>query len=194
MKKFFLAMSVLAVSACVFVSCETKPAATSSQQSQQQSQQSAPAAAAQASINPEQMKALVNAEWDAVPQALLDSMGVKPLKSFKEEAKEAQNDNVQYYFGKGASVELDAEGHLTKVVADDDNAVVVYLTAESVAYGSIAFRSEAAYNEFVKKVQAEKGKEADDESINLEYEPKGKKANDGYEADKWFFVDFTADK
>ena len=64
---------------------------------------------------PECIETLVNADWDAVPQELLDAMGMKPLNSFKQEVKDAQVDNLQYYFGKGAEVELDNEGHAGRI-------------------------------------------------------------------------------
>lgn len=147
-------------------------------------------------LTPEDVEALVKAEWDSVPQDLLDKMGVKELKSFKEEVKEAQNDNVQYYFGRGASVELDKEGQPVKISADNENAIVIYITAESVAYGSIAFRSEADYNDFVKKTETINKPSTDEEAV-FEFTASGKNTKDdtpGYEKEKWFFVDFTSDK
>lgn len=149
---------------------------------------------ASVSISPENIEALVDADWDSIPQQLLDTMGIKALQSFKQEAKEAQVDNLQYYYGTGATVELDKEGQPVKITADNDNAVVIYLTAESVAYGTIAFSNEADYNDFMKKVEA-KGKAQEEEGF--EYEGKGKNTKGeeaGYEKDKWFFVSFTADK
>ena len=150
-----------------------------------------PAREAPVSVTPEKIQALVDADWDSVPQTMLDDLGFKVLKKFKEEAKDAQCDNMQYYFGRGAAVELDGEGQLTKSTAESDNAIIVYITAESVAYGSIAFRSEADFNDFKVKVEAMKpvGEDA------MEFEPVGKDPEQkGYEADKWFFVNFTNSK
>ena len=129
-------LSVIVLAVVVMMSaCKSKPADNANAEQQEST--------TTAALTPEGLISLVNAEWDAVPQDLLDSMGVKALKSFKEEVKDAQVDNLQYYFGRGASVELDNEGQPVKITADDENAIVIYLTAESVAYGSIAFRSEA---------------------------------------------------
>lgn len=185
MKKYLLSVTMFALAIVSMVACKAK-----TDDAQKQEQKVENTAAAAAAINPEDVKALVDADWDAVPQSLLDKMGVKVLKAFKEEAKEAQVDNMQYYFGRGASVELDKEGQLTKATADDANAVIIYLTAESVAYGTIAFANETEYNEFVKKTQAK----ANGEEAEIEYEPQGKNADDtpGYEAGKWFMVDFTS--
>ncbi len=178
-------MIMIAVAAFVFAACQPK------QPANQETAKTTETAAA-ASVTPEKIKALVDAEWDSVPQAVLDDLGFKALKLFKQEVKDAQCDNLQYYFGKGASVELDNEGQLTKSTADDENAIIVHLTAESVAYGSIAFRNEADYNEFAKKAEASKPKV---EGEGMEYEAVGKDPEmSGYEADKWFFVIFTNDK
>ncbi len=181
-------LSVIVLAMVVMMSaCKSKPA-DNTNAGQQES-------AATAILTPEGLISLVNADWDAVPQDLLDSMGVKALKSFKQEAKEAQVDNLQYYFGRGASVELDNEGQPVKITADDENAIVIYLTAESVAYGSIAFRSEADYNEFMKKANAFSEKTG--EEPEMEFTDSGKNTeedNPGFEKDKWFFVDFTSNK
>ena len=147
---------------------------------------------------PECIETLVNADWDAVPQELLDAMGMKPLNSFKQEVKDAQVDNLQYYFGKGAEVELDNEGHAVKITDKDDDAVVIYLTAESVAYGTIAFRSEADYNEFLKKAQAIKeSKEKAGQEVEMEFVGIGKNVGSedrGYDEGEWYFVEYTYDK
>lgn len=181
-------LSVIVLAMVVMMSaCKSKPA-DNTNAGQQES-------AATAILTPEGLISLVNADWDAVPQDLLDSMGVKALKSFKQEAKEAQVDNLQYYFGRGASVELDNEGQPVKITADSENAIVIYLTAESVAYGSIAFRSEADYNEFMKKANAFSEKAG--EEPEMEFTDSGKNTeedNPGFEKDKWFFVDFTSNK
>lgn len=181
-------LSVIVLAVVVMMSaCKSKPA-DNTNAGQQES-------AATAILTPEGLISLVNADWDAVPQDLLDSMGVKALKSFKQEAKEAQVDNLQYYFGRGASVELDNEGQPVKITADSENAIVIYLTAESVAYGSIAFRSEADYNEFMKKANAFSEKAG--EEPEMEFTDSGKNTeedNPGFEKDKWFFVDFTSNK
>ena len=186
--KFLFSIISLAIVAMVSA-CKSKPA--------EPAEKSDDAAKTElVCLTPENIEALVNADWDAVPQELLDSMGIKALKSFKEEVKDAQCDNMQYYFGRGASVELDNEGQPVKITADDDNAIVIYLTAESVAYGSIAFRSEADYNEFVKKTESV-NKENADEEASFEFTDSGKNTEGdtpGFEKDKWFFVDFTSDK
>ena len=181
-------LSVIVLAVVVMMSaCKSKPADNANAEQQE--------SAATAVLTPEGLISLVNAEWDAVPQDLLDSMGVKALKSFKEEVKDAQVDNLQYYFGRGASIELDNEGQPVKITADDENAIVIYLTAESVAYGSIAFRSEADYNEFMKKANAFSEKAG--EEPEMEFTGSGKNTeedNPGFEKDKWFFVDFTSNK
>lgn len=181
-------LSVIVLAVVVMMSaCKSKPADNTNAEQQEST--------TTAALTPEGLISLVNAEWDAVPQDLLDSMGVKALKSFKEEVKDAQVDNLQYYFGRGASVELDNEGQPVKITADDENAIVIYLTAESVAYGSIAFRSEADYNEFMKKANAFSEKAG--EEPEMEFTDSGKNTeedNPGFEKDKWFFVDFTSNK
>lgn len=184
--KILFAVISLAIVA-MMSACKSKPADNTNAEQQEST--------ATAALTPEGLISLVNAEWDAVPQDLLDSMGVKVLKSFKEEVKDAQVDNLQYYFGRGASVELDSEGQPVKITADDENAIVIYLTAESVAYGSIAFRSEADYNEFMKKAEAFSEKAG--EEPDMEFTGNGKNTEDenpGYEKDKWFFVDYIYNK
>lgn len=184
-------LSVIVLAVVVMMSaCKSKPADNANAE-----QQESAATAALANLTPECLISLVNADWDAVPQDLLDSMGVKALKSFKQEAKEAQVDNLQYYFGRGASVELDNEGQPVKITADSENAIVIYLTAESVAYGTIAFSSEADYNEFMKKAEAFSEKAG--EEPDMEFTGNGKNTEDenpGYEKDKWFFVDYIYNK
>ena len=185
-KNAILSVIVLAVGV-MMSACKSKPADNANAEQQE--------SAATAILTPEGLISLVNAEWDAVPQDLLDSMGVKALKSFKEEVKDAQVENLQYYFGRGASVELDNEGQPVKITADSEDAIVIYLTAESVAYGSIAFRSEADYNEFMKKANAFSEKAG--EEPEMEFTDSGKNTeedNPGFEKDKWFFVDFTSNK
>ena len=181
-------LSVIVLAVVVMMSaCKSKPADNANAEQQE--------SAATAILTPEGLISLVNAEWDAVPQDLLDSMGVKVLNTFKKEEKEAQVDNLQYYYGRGASVELDNEGQPVKITADDENAIVIYLTAESVAYGSIAFRSEADYNEFMKKAEAFSEKAG--EEPEMEFTGSGKNTEEGYpgfEKDKWFIVDYTSDK
>ncbi len=191
MKKnsFYAVLAVVALA--VMAACKSKQAEPAEAQKAEQTVTSEPLRLA-----PEHLVALIDADWDAVPQDLLDKMGMKALKSFKKEFKEAQVDNLQYYFGRGASVELDNEGQPVKITAENENAVVLYLTAESVAYGTIAFRSEADYNEFMKKTGA-KAKDNAEEEIVIEYEGKGMNtAGDepGYEKGKWFFVRYIADK
>lgn len=184
--KFFFSIISLAIVA-MMSACKSKPADNANAEQQE--------SAATVALTPESLISLVNAEWDAVPQDLLDSMGIKALKSFKQEVKDAQVDNLQYYFGRGASVELDNEGQPVKITADDENAIVIYLTAESVAYGSIAFRSEADYNEFMKKANAFSEKAG--EEPEMEFTESGKNTeedNPGFEKDKWFFVDYTYNK
>lgn len=181
-------LSVIVLAVVVMMSaCKSKPA-DNANAGQQES-------AATAVLTPEGLISLVNADWDAVPQDLLDSMGVKVLNTFKKEEKEAQVDNLQYYYGRGASVELDNEGQPVKITADSENAIVIYLTAESVAYGVIAFRSEADYNEFMKKANAFSEKAG--EEPEMEFTGSGKNTEEGYpgfEKDKWFIVDYTSDK
>ena len=181
-------LSVIVLAVVVMMSaCKSKPADNANAEQQE--------SAATAVLTPEGLISLVNAEWDAVPQDLLDSIGVKTLKSFKEEVKDTQVDNLQYYFGRGASVELDNEGQPVKITADSEDAIVIYLTAESVAYGSIAFRSEADYNEFMKKANAFSEKAG--EEPEMEFTGSGKNTEEGYpgfEKDKWFIVDYTSDK
>ena len=181
-------LSVIVLAVVVMMSaCKSKPADNANAEQQEST--------TTAALTPEGLISLVNADWDAVPQGLLDSMGVKVLNTFKKEEKEAQVDNLQYYYGRGASVELDNEGQPVKITADDENAIVIYLTAESVAYGSIAFRSEADYNEFMKKANAFSEKAG--EEPEMEFTDSGKNTeedNPGFEKDKWFFVDFTSNK
>ncbi|MBQ6204966.1 MAG: hypothetical protein IJK46_12850 [Prevotella sp.] len=181
-------LSVIVLAVVVMMSaCKSKPAGNTNAEQQEST--------TTAALTPEGLISLVNAEWDAVPQDLLDSMGVKVLNTFKKEEKEAQVDNLQYYYGRGASVELDNEGQPVKITADSENAIVIYLTAESVAYGVIAFRSEADYNEFMKKANAFSEKAG--EEPEMEFTGNGKNTEDdnpGYEKDKWFFVDFTSNK
>ena len=181
-------LSVIVLAVVVMMSaCKSKPADNANAEQQEST--------TTAALTPEGLISLVNADWDAVPQGLLDSMGVKVLNTFKKEEKEAQVDNLQYYYGRGASVELDSEGQPVKITADDENAIVIYLTAESVAYGSIAFRSEADYNEFMKKANAFSEKAG--EEPEMEFTDSGKNTeedNPGFEKDKWFFVDFTSNK
>jgi len=154
--------------------------------------------AAVMNLTPENMVALVDADWDAVPQEVLDAMGVKALNSFKKEVKDAQVDNMQYYFGKDAVVELDAEGKPVKIADDNENAVVIHLTAESVAYGTIAFRNEADYNEFMNKANTVKeNKDKAGEELEMEFSGLGKNTEaevPGFEKDKWFLVNFTSNK
>ena len=114
--KYLFTVISLAIVA-MMSACKSKPA-DNANAGQQES-------AATAILTPEGLISLVNAEWDAVPQDLLDSMGVKVLKSFKEEVKDAQVDNLQYYYGRGASVELDNEGQPVKITADDENAILI---------------------------------------------------------------------
>lgn len=192
MKKQVLSIIVFALSAFVWTACESKPAASTGNAEQSE-------AVAQALFTPENIQALVSADWDSVPQELLDTMGVKSLKAFKQEVKDAQCDNLQYYFGRGAAVELDGEGQLTKVTADDENAIVIHLTAESVAYGYIAFRNEADYNAFVKKTEkpADAQPAEGEEEEGMEYTADGKNTDPetsfpGFETDKWYFVSFTS--
>ena len=187
MKKNLFSITIMALTIMMMSACKSKPV--------ESTENEGTATTATVTLTPEHVEALVNADWDAVPKELLDSMGFVALKSFKQEAQEAQNDNLQYYFGKGASVELDEEGILQKVDVSDENAIVLHLTAESVAYGSIAFRNEADYNDFVAKAQAfiENKKSAGEEEY-MEFEAAGKDtdgADDGYESGKWYFVYFT---
>lgn len=188
MKKIAI-FSILAFAAIVMISaCKAKPAETPEP----------PKEVPVLNITPENLVALVNAEWNAVPQDLLDAMGVKPLNSFFQEVKDAQCDIQHYYYGNGASVELDKDGQLVKVDSDDDNGVVVYLTAESVAYGTIGFRSEADYNEFLKKAQAIKeSKEKAGQEVDMEFVGIGKNVGSedrGYDEGEWYFVEYTYNK
>lgn len=181
-------LSVIVLAVVVMMSaCKSKPSDNANAEQQEST--------TTAALTPECLISLVNADWDAVPQDLLDSIGVKVLNTFKKEEKEAQVDNLQYYYGRGASVELDNEGQPVKITADSENAIVIYLTAESVAYGTIAFSSEADYNEFIKKAEAFKEKAG--EEPDMEFTGNGKNTEDdnpGYEKNKWFFVDFTSNK
>lgn len=190
MKNKFLFTFISLAIVAMMSACKSKPADNTNAE-----QQESAATAALANLTPECLISLVNADWDAVPQDLLDSMGVKVLNTFKKEEKEAQVDNLQYYYGRGASVELDNEGQPVKITADSENAIVIYLTAESVAYGVIAFRSEADYNEFMKKAEAFSEKAG--EEPEMEFTGSGKNTEEGYpgfEKDKWFIVDYTSDK
>ncbi len=185
MKKIILSLTITALAAFCVSACKPKTAEPTEKAESTK-------ATTTVNLTSDNLKSLIDADdWGAVPQALLDSMGIKMLNSFKQEVKDAQCDVLQYYYGKGASVELDKEGELTKVTANDEHAVVLYLTAESVAYGTIAFRSEADYNDFVKKVTQKPGTEE-----GLEFEAQGKNTEEmtGYEAGKWFIVGFTNDK
>lgn len=190
MKKFAF-FSIIALAAAVMVcACKAKPAENVEQPKD-----------AVTTLAPEHLVTLINGDWEAVPQELLDAMGLKVLKSFRQEVKDAQCDNLQYYYGKGATVELNDEGQPVAITADDDNAIVIHLTAESVAYGTIAFRNEADYNEFMKKADATKtvGEKAVEDDVEIEYTGQGKNTEDekqmpGYEKDKWYIVDFTANK
>ena len=150
-------------------------------------------------LAPEHLVTLINGDWEAVPQELLDAVGMKTLKAFRQEVKDAQCDNLQYYYGKGATVELNEEGQPVAITSDDDNAVVIHLTAESVAYGTIAFRNEADYNEFLKKADAYKQTLTGEEDLAIEFTGDGKNTGEekqmqGYENDKWYIVQFIADK
>lgn len=186
MKKFFLPMTFIALAVMFLSACDTKPAATTEKTEETEN-------TAAVNITSENMMALCESDWDAVPDSLLNAMGIKALKSYKEEAKDAQCDDMRYYFGKGATVELNDKGDLTKVTADDENAIVLYLTAESVSYGTIAFRSEADYNDFKKKAEASKPAADDEESIEFEFKGKNTEGEDaGYEKDKWYFVEFNS--
>lgn len=187
MKKSLISMTVVALAAFIMAACESKPAAPKEEAEKTE-------AVAQTNLTPESIKALIDADWDAVPQELLDTMGIKTLKAFKQEVKEAQNDNLQYYFGQGATVEIDEEGMATKITIDGENAVVIHLTAESVAYGSIAFSNEADYKAFLQKVEAYKANAGEDD---IEFADDGKNVDPeggmpGFEAGKWFIVSFTS--
>ena len=188
MKKIAV-FSIVTLAVIVMISaCKAKPAETPEP----------PKEVPVLNITPENLVALVDAEWNAVPQDLLDAMGVKPLNSFFQEVKDAQCDVQHYYYGNGASVELDKDGQLVKVNSDDDNGVVVYLTAESVAYGTIAFRNEYEYDQFMKKAnEIKEAKEKAGEELDMEFEGIGKNTEGnetGYEKDKWYFVNFTYNK
>jgi PBP1b-binding outer membrane lipoprotein LpoB len=74
MKKYTMIM--IAVAAFVFAACQPK------QPANQETAKTTETAAA-ASVTPEKIKALVDAEWDSVPQAVLDDLGFKALKLFK---------------------------------------------------------------------------------------------------------------
>ena len=188
MKKFAI-FSIIALAAAVMVcACKAKPAENVEQPK-----------AAVTTLAPEHLVSLIDADWAAVPQELLDAMGLKTLKAFKQEVKDAQCDNLQYYYGKGATVELNEEGQPVAITSDDDNAVVIHLTAESVAYGTIAFKNEADYNEFLKKADAYKQTLTGEEDLAVEYTGEGKNTGEekqmpGYENDKWYIVEFIADK
>lgn len=188
MKKVFLSLTIVALAAIGMSACKSKTAEPTDKAEKAET-------TAAVNITSENLAALIDADWDAVPQTLLDSMGIKVLKSFKEEAKEAQCDNVQYYYGKGATVEIDEEGITKKVTADDNHAVVIHLTAESVASGYIAFRSEADYNDFMKKAPKKTGEE---EGLEFEFNGNGDEADwlwsSGYEKGKWYIVEFINDK
>ena len=141
-------------------------------------------------LTPENLKALVYAEtWNPAPQALLDDMGVKQLEAFEQEMENAQCDNISYYYGKGVSLELNEHGGLKKVAVNADDAVIIHLTAESMAQGYIAFHSKADYEAFLKKT---KGKT--NEQMGLEYEDEGTDAEwiDALEQGKWYLISFLA--
>ena len=193
MKKIAILSIVTMAVVAMTSACKSNSAENANAEQPKEAEQ----AAAVACLTPESMVELVDADWDSVPQALLDTMGIKVLNSFKQEVKDAQVDNLQYYYGKGASVELDKEGQPVKIAADDENAIVIHLTAESVAYGTIAFCNEADYNDFMKKAEDFKASKKADEEQPMEFEGKGKNAQGdepGYEKDKWFFVVFTSNK
>ena len=188
MKKIAI-FSIIALAATVMVcACKAKPAENVEQPKD-----------AVTAFAPENLVTIINSDWAAVPQELLDAMGMKTLKAFKQEVKDAQCDNLQYYYGKGATVELDEEGQPVAIASDDDNAIVIHLTAESAAYGTIAFRNEADYNEFRKKAEAFKENVKEGEEPELEFTGAGKNTEDekqmpGYEKDKWYIVDFISNK
>ena len=188
MKKFAF-FSIIALAATVMVSaCKSKSAENTEQPK-----------TAVTTLTPEHLASLVDADWDAVPQDLLNAMGMKTLKTFKQEVKDAQCDNLQYYYGNGATVELNDEGQPVAIASNDDNAAVIHLTAESVAYGTIAFRNEADYNEFLKKADAYMNNLTGNDEIEIEFTGEGKNTEEdkqmpGYEKDKWFFVYFIASK
>ena len=188
MKKFAF-FSIIALFAAVMISsCKAKPAENVEQPKD-----------AVTAFAPDNLVTLINSDWAAVPQELLDAVGMKTLKAFRQEVKDAQCDNLQYYYGKGATVELDEEGQAVAITSDDDNAVVIHLTAESVAYGTIAFRNEADYNEFLKKADAYRQTLTGNEDLAIEFTGDGKNTGDekqmpGYESGKWYIVNFIADK
>ncbi|MBO4787200.1 MAG: hypothetical protein J5510_09035 [Prevotella sp.] len=186
MKKFLLPMTFIALAVMFLSACDTKPAATT--EKTEEAEQTAAV-----NINSDNMMALINADWDAVPDSLLNAMGIKALKSYRKEVKDAQCDVMHYYYGKGATVELNDEGDLTKITADDENAVVLYLTAESASYGTIAFRNEADYNDFKKKAETSEPKSEEEESVEFEFKGKNTAGEEtGYEKDKWYFVEFNS--
>ncbi|MBP5391792.1 MAG: hypothetical protein J6Y40_06930 [Bacteroidales bacterium] len=188
MKKYAI-FSIIALAAAVMIyACKAKPAENVEQPKD-----------AVTTLAPEHLVTLINGDWEAVPQELLDAVGMKTLKAFRQEVKDAQCDNLQYYYGKGATVELNEEGQPVAITSDDDNAVVIHLTAESVAYGTIAFRNEADYNEFLKKADAYKQTLTGEEDLAIEFTGDGKNTGEekqmqGYENDKWYIVQFIADK
>ena len=141
-------------------------------------------------LTPDNLKALVYSEvWNPAPQALLDDMGVKQLEAFEQEQEDAQCDNISYYYGKGVALELNENGGLKKVTVNADDAVIIHLTAESMAQGYIAFHSKADYEAFLKKT---KGKT--NEQMGMEYEDEGTVTDwiDALEQGKWHLISFMA--
>ena len=188
MKKYAI-FSIIALAAAVMIyACKAKPAENVEQ----------PTETTVTAFAPENLVTLINSDWAAVPQELLDAVGMKTLKAFRQEVKDAQCDNLQYYYGKGATVELNEEGQPVAITSDDDNAVDIHLTAESAAYGTIAFRNEYEYDQFMKKAnEIKEAKEKAGEELDMEFEGIGKNTEGneaGYEKDKWYFVNFTYNK
>lgn len=141
MKKHLLSLAAISLAIVLTAACKAKPADTPE-----------PAKTEIANITAEYMTAFLVADDDTAP-AYLDSMGIKRLNYFYEEGGPgAQCPNEHSYYGRGAKVELNENGGITKLTPEDENAVVIHVGGEGTVNGYFAFRSEEDYNNFVNKV------------------------------------------
>ena len=141
MKKHLLSLAAISLAIVLAAACKAKPADNPE-----------PAKPEIANITPEYMTAFLVADSDTAP-AYLDSMGIKKLNYFFEEGGPyAQCDNEQFYYGRGAKVELNENGGTSKITPEDEHAVVIHVGGEGTVNGYFAFRSEEDYNNFVSKI------------------------------------------
>ncbi len=187
-KKLSLSKTIIALAALSMLACKPKasePTETAEATEKETSETTTPL-----NLTPANLKALVYSEtWNPAPQALLDDMGVKQMDAFEQKQENAQCDNIQYYYGKGVKLKLNEHGGLKKVTTSADDAVIIHLTAESMAQGYIAFRNEADYKAFLKKTEGKTSEE-----MGLEYEDEGTEIDwiEALEQGKWFLVSFLA--